>query len=74
MRRVAQDDSFSLMPSKNCQRMTEHLQSRRVPDLIGDLIGDPGFCPHVKKGERFWIPDQVGDDSRGQPHPEARMA
>ena len=27
MRRVAQDDSFSLMPGKNCQRMTEHLQS-----------------------------------------------
>ena len=48
MRRVAQDDSFSLMPSKNCQRMTEHLQfPTPVPDLIGDLIGDPGFCPHV---------------------------
>ena len=31
-----------------CQRMTEHLQfPTPVPDLIGDLIGDPGFCPHV---------------------------
>ena len=27
MRRIAQDDGFSLMPGKNCQRMTEHLQS-----------------------------------------------
>ena len=31
MRRIAQDDGFSLMPGKNCQRMTEHLQSRRGP-------------------------------------------
>ncbi len=34
MRRIAQDDGFSLMPGKNCQRMTEHLQSSTlVPDV-----------------------------------------
>ncbi len=38
MRRIAQDDGFSLMPGKNCQRMTEHFQS---PTLVPDLIGDP---------------------------------
>ena len=27
LRRIAQDDGFSLMPGKNCQRMTEHIQS-----------------------------------------------
>ena len=42
MRRIAQDDGFSLMPSKNCQRMTEHLQSpildykRQGQALIGN--------------------------------------
>ena len=55
MRRIAQDDGFSLMPGKNCQRMTEHLQSptlslrhpRRLSPTfsIGDLIEDPVLLP-----------------------------
>ena len=35
MRRIAQDDGFSLMPGKNCQRMTEHLQSLRKQESRG---------------------------------------
>ena len=38
MRRIAQDDGFSLLPGKNCQRMTEHLQ---FPTFA---IGNPEFC------------------------------
>ena len=68
MRRIAQDDGFSLMPGKNCQRMTEHLQS--------DLIGDPGFFFALSLwGERPWILSlirspirsgaSVGNDSSG---------
>ena len=37
--------------------------------------GRPPCRPESMGGkERFWIPDQVGDDSRRQPHPGAGMA
>ena len=49
MRRIAQDDGFSLMPGKNCQRMTEHLQSCESRN--------PGLLVVRKKKQRHWILD-----------------
>ena len=51
MRRIAQDDGFSLMPGENCQRMTEHLQS--------SLAKEPSTVIRGIKGIKDITPDQM---------------
>ena len=55
MRRVAQDDSFSLMPGKNCQRMTEHLQSLRKQE--SRVVGCEKEKATTLDPLLAWIPD-----------------